>query len=190
MRKMITWAAVLLGVALGNARAQTTQYDRFFRDYTAYHFGGQVSPTWIKATAMAESGLKYNARSGVGAQGLMQFMPATWADVAPAPWKEMGALDPEAAIFVGARYMRQLWGRLPKPEIAQRKALVNASYNSGLGNVFKAQKACALVTACVPTIWDSPNVETHLVTKLQFQAETKGYVRRIRQFEARLGVWR
>lgn len=138
---------------------------------------------------MAESNLKADAVSWVGAQGLMQFMPGTWEWMAPEEWKALGPFDPEAAIFVGCKYMAWLWGKFPDSYKWHKKALVNASYNSGLGNVYKAQKACLNSTKfffCDRTLWDWPHVEIHLVTRASSQKETRGYVARIRRFEEKL----
>lgn len=163
------------------------RYNKWFREYTVWHFGTLVSPRWTKAVGMAESNLKYNAKSGVGALGLMQFMPSTWASVAPEPYKSLGPLDPESAIWVGCRYLRIIWKQLPIPDSYERKAFVNASYNSGPGNVMKARKKCLTMSGCNQDVW-SDNVEGSLVTAPQFQAETKGYVIRIRKFERQLGL--
>ena len=162
--------------------------DRWFEDYTILHFGFQVHPRWVKATGMAESNLKADAVSWVGAEGLMQFMPGTWDWMAPAGWKELSAFDPEAAIFVGCKYMVWLWGKFPDSHKWHRKALVNASYNSGLGNIQKAKKKCSasLIIICCANEWDWPNVENHLVTRASSQKETRGYVARIRRFEEKL----
>lgn len=159
------------------------RYNKWFGEYTVLHFGSLVSPRWTKAVGMAESNLKYNAKSGVGALGLMQFMPQTWSSVAPEPYKSLGPLDPESAIWVGCRYLRWNWNRLPVLNNDERKAFVNASYNSGLGNIFKARAKCQ--TPCDKDVW-SDNVEKTLVTAPQFQSETKSYVIRIRKFERQL----
>jgi membrane-bound lytic murein transglycosylase F len=137
---------------------------------------------------MAESNLKPEAVSWVGAEGLMQFMPKTWEWMADDPWKGAGPADPEAAIFVGCKYMKWNWDRVETDKY-NRKALTNAAYNSGLGNVWKAQKVCRNSTKffwCDETIWDFPHVEHHLVTAPRSQEETRGYVRRIRKFEKQL----
>lgn len=168
------------------AYAQTTKYDKYFITATKKNFGSQVNPAWLKAVGMAESALKYNARSVVGAQGLMQFMSSTWSSVAPEPWKSLGALDPEAAIMVGGLYLRQIWDRYPTIDTYNRKAFTNAGYNSGPGNVNKAITKCKATPKCIAYCWDYPNVEATLVTKIQFQEETRNYVKRIRQFETKL----
>jgi len=163
------------------------RYDKWFSDYTALHFGNLVSPRWTKAVGMAESNLRYNAKSGVGALGLMQFMPSTWASIAPQPFKSLGPLDPESAIWMGCKYLRMIWKQFDVAESYERKAFVNAGYNSGPGNVMKARKKCLTIAGCNQNQW-STNVENNLVTLPQFQNETRGYVVRIRKFEKQLVI--
>lgn len=187
--------------ALGNPITDK-RYDSWIREYTAMFFHDEISPAYIKAIAISESALKPDAESYVGARGLMQFMPSTWIDVAPEPWRTLGPFDPEAAIFVGVKYMRWLWLKFPDAVIRQRKALSSASYNSGLGNIYKARSGCrddqcAICNAtieireiirgqgCDPEIWDY-NVNVHLVTSERSQKETINYVRNIRSWELKL----
>ena len=93
----------------------------------------------LKKQAQAESGLDPDAVSPVGAQGLNQFMQATWTEweqnefgpVIP-PNRHISPFDPEDSIRAQADMMAWLLG-LWKADTA--KAL--ASYNYGLGNVRK-----------------------------------------------------
>ena len=62
-----------------------------------------VPAAMILAVAAQESGFKPAAVSPVGAQGLMQFMPATWVR-----YGHGSPFNPRAAIFAGARYLRHL----------------------------------------------------------------------------------
>lgn len=165
----------------------TSRYDRWILDYSVLH---GIEPRWSKAVAMAESALRADVTSWAGAEGLYQFMPATWGGFAPEPWKSLGPFEPEAAIFVGCKYLRWCYDRTPNAERRQRKALANASYNSGWGNVIKARAKCReSILPCVecnPEVWDSPNVEDYLVTCPSCREETRGYVQRIRRFETQL----
>jgi soluble lytic murein transglycosylase-like protein len=80
----------------------------------------------IKAQIKQESLFDPKARSHVGAKGLGQFMPPTWAE-----WgKGQDPFNPEANIEATCRYMRWLVDRFPGD---YDKAL--AAYNWGIGNV-------------------------------------------------------
>ncbi|HEU4951713.1 MAG TPA: lytic transglycosylase domain-containing protein [Holophagaceae bacterium] len=77
----------------------------------------------------AESAFNPTARSKVGAMGLMQFMPTTWAD-----WGNgQDPDDPAANIDAGIRYMKWLLGQLQGTASPQELAL--AAYNWGIGRV-------------------------------------------------------
>ena len=110
------------------------RYDSLFKFYALSNVtGGTVDWTAIKAQAMAESSMDPLARSPVGAQGLMQFMPATWQE-----WNNRLSpeilLDPfnaEHSIWLGTSYMAYLLGRFGRLDMAR------AAYNWGLGNVTK-----------------------------------------------------
>lgn len=80
----------------------------------------------VKAVIHTESGFDPRARSGPGAQGLMQLMPAT-----AARYRVADVWDPAQNIEAGSKHLRYLlnrYGDLPR-------AL--AAYNAGEGNVDK-----------------------------------------------------
>ena len=84
-----------------------------------------VSPALLTAVARAESGFNPAARSPAGAQGLMQFMPATAAGLGVDPWK------PAEAVDGAARLLKSHLQRFGSTELAL------AAYNAGPGAVTK-----------------------------------------------------
>ena len=60
---------------------QFTKYDRHFSKYSKRYFGAGFDWRYFKAQAIAESGLQADARSRVGAIGIIQVMPRTFEDI-------------------------------------------------------------------------------------------------------------
>jgi hypothetical protein len=82
-----------------------------------------VDPSVLAAMASQESSFNASAVSPAGAQGLMQFMPAT------AKGLGVNALDPNSAIDGAARYLSQLTKQFGSTELGL------AAYNAGPGTV-------------------------------------------------------
>lgn len=128
-----------------------------------------------KAQLYQESLLKPDAVSPVGARGVAQFMPATWAEVSRA--LNLGNVSPHMArpaILAGAYYQGRQIGiwKAPRPA-ADRYSLAAASYNAGAGNVIKAQRVCGGVNGYSAIIQCLPKVTGH------HAKETTTYVDRI-----------
>ncbi|MBQ9536436.1 MAG: lytic transglycosylase domain-containing protein [Desulfovibrionaceae bacterium] len=85
-----------------------------------------LDPKFIAAVIQTESGFDPKAVSPKGAQGIMQIMPATQA--------ELGLKDPfdlEANLFAGCALLRTLLAKYDSVELAL------AAYNAGVGAVKK-----------------------------------------------------
>lgn len=158
------------------ATRDNTTFDKRFIDAHA-QYGLPFDWRLLKAQAIAESDLKPSAQSSVGARGLMQFMPATWAEVLerlkmPA---DTSPFDASASIKCGAFYMRSLitgWSA-PRPEI-DRYCLALASYNAGAGHVLNAQKLAGGSNVYGQIIAQLPKI-----TGIDNARQTAIYVRRI-----------
>lgn len=99
-------------------------FDTYIRQAAQTH---GVAEGLIKAVMHTESGFNTNARSPVGALGLMQLMPAT-----ARRFNVSNALDPQQNIHAGAKYLAWLMKRFNG-----NTQLVLAGYNAGEGNVEK-----------------------------------------------------
>lgn len=123
-----------------------------------------VPASVLAAQLEAESGWNPSAKSPVGATGLGQFMPGTWAR-----WGEgKDPLDPRAAIAAQGRFMGELFkqatalaGRIGGEPIRYALAGYNAGYNAGFGAVQQYQG--------IPPF---PETQTY-VTKILASASTK-----------------
>ena len=131
----------------------------------------------LKAQYWQESKLDPGAESGVGAGGIAQFMPSSWADVSKRMGLPAGATRwmPRYAIPAGAWYdqtLRASWSS-PRPE-RDRHSLALASYNAGLGNLLKAQRQAGGALDYCPIIRALPRVTGRANAR-----QTTQYVRRI-----------
>lgn len=151
-------------------------YDTLIQAATAEHLAG-VDWRLIKAQLFAESSLNPDAMSRSGAQGIAQFMPATWSEVAHDMRLDVTAnpFDPAVAIPACCFYMKQLYDKwtAPRPD-ADRYALTLSSYNAGFGNLIEAQKIANGANAYYAIV-----AQLHHLTGDQNSAETLNYVKRI-----------
>jgi hypothetical protein len=99
--------------------------------------GQGLNPALVAAVVSVESGFNAHARSGRGASGLMQVMPATWRELrfpsgcsaAAARGEEACIDDPQANLTAGAAYLRRLIDRF-KGNLPYALAAYNAGANS------------------------------------------------------------
>jgi hypothetical protein len=112
-------AATPVGSAVGGSLAGVPSADLFTRAGNRHG----VDPALLAAVAKQESGFDTRAVSPAGAQGLMQFMPATAKGLGVDP------LDPASAIDGAARYLSDLTRQFGSTDLAL------AAYNAGPGTV-------------------------------------------------------
>lgn len=117
------WGSTEASVLPSHSRNKNA-FDDYIRQASKTH---GVSEGLIKAVMHTESGFNINARSPVGAQGLMQLMPAT-----AQRFNVNNAYDPQQNIFAGAKYLAWLLKRFNG-----NTHLALAGYNAGEGNVSK-----------------------------------------------------
>ncbi|MCF8227943.1 MAG: transporter substrate-binding domain-containing protein [Bacteroidales bacterium] len=107
-----------------------------------------------------ESGFHPNARSWVGAFGLMQLMPSTAA---------MYGIDstsaPEEQIAAGVKFLRWIDENLPDEITDEKERLkfILASYNAGIAHVFDARRLAEKHDKN-PNVW-TENVDYYLLNK-------------------------
>lgn len=86
-----------------------------------------IPAAWIRAVMRAESAGHPRAVSHAGAIGLMQVMPATWADLRVRHRLGIDPYDPRDNILAGTAYLRELHDRYGSV------AAMLAAYNAGPG---------------------------------------------------------
>ena len=137
-------AVLLLAAPASGQRVVDNQdrYDDVFRKYSKRFFGVGFDWQYFKAQGLAESGLDPAARSPVGARGVMQLMPGTYAMIKKARSEEFGNIeDPEWNIAAGILYNRDLWHIWAStPDDTERLRFMFGSYNAGPGTIRRATR--------------------------------------------------
>lgn len=135
----------VLVIALATVATAHATPDRYRADITReanFRFGIPSPAPVIAAQIRQESNFNPLARSPVGAQGLMQFMPSTaaWASVANS-WGPPDPFNPAWSIRAGVWYDRWLYDRIKTfATDCDRWHYTLSAYNGGLGWVYKRQK--------------------------------------------------
>jgi membrane-bound lytic murein transglycosylase MltF len=141
-------------------------------------YGGRYDfdPLMLAAQGYQESTLDQNAKSAVGAIGVMQVMPATGAELKVG---DIRLIEPN--IHAGAKYMDILMEKYFADahfSEGNRPLFAFASYNCGPGNVAKMRREAAK-RGLDPDKWFN-NVE--IVTSEKIGMETTTYVRNIYKY--------
>lgn len=141
-------------------------------------YGAQYGfdPVMLAAQGYQESQLDQNARSRVGAIGIMQIMPATGKEL------KVGDIRvTEPNVHAGAKYLDWLMSRhFPDAKFSEgdRPLFAFASYNAGPGNITKMRKEAAR-RGLDPDRWFN---HVELVVAERIGAETTTYVRNIYKY--------
>ena len=154
-------------------RKKLRELGPFFQKY-----GEKYSMDYVLMAAQGfqESGLDQNAKSHVGAVGVMQLMPATGAEL-----KVGDIRQTEANIHAGVKYMRFMIDQYYKDEPMDQlnKALFAfASYNAGPGRIRQLRKETAK-RGLDPNLWFG-NVEQ--IASERIGRETVTYVSNIYKY--------
>jgi membrane-bound lytic murein transglycosylase MltF len=159
----------------------TSEWKRFEQTLALFRKYGErynFDPLMLAAQGYQESQLNQNAKSHVGAVGIMQVMPATGKEL------KVGDIRiTEPNIHAGAKYMDQLMTKyFSDANFTEnnRTLFAFASYNCGPGNVSKMRKE-AVKRGLDPDQWFN-NVE--IVTAQKIGMETTTYVRNIYKYYA------
>ena len=102
--------------------------------------GWSIDRALLLAITKQESGFKVSAKSGAGANGLMQIMPSTAKRVARRNNVKMDDIDmskPEHNMFLGQQYIVDL---LAHPNIQNNIIKMLVAYNAGMGNLVDFEK--------------------------------------------------
>jgi len=181
------------GTAVGNAIfAKYLKNTKYVKDATSEQerkkflqlvdyfkkYGSQYSVDWLLMAAQGyqESQLNQQARSRVGAIGVMQVMPATAKDL-----KVGDITQTEPNIHAGVKYMRwmidQYYAREPMTQL-DKALFAFASYNAGAGRISQLRREAAK-RGLDPNVWFH-NVEYVVADKIG--AETVTYVSNIYKY--------
>jgi membrane-bound lytic murein transglycosylase F len=172
-------ATVAPSLSSAQGKRDVDRYDATFRKYSKRYFGVGYDWRIFKAQAMAESEMNPDARSWVGARGLMQLMPSTYKEIQSRSATFGSIDDPEWNIAAGIMHDRGLWRRWERDSIdVDRREFMFASYNAGEGTILNAQRAC-VAKALDQRSWSSVEAVAPNVPRWRYR-ETLGYVRKIR----------
>ena len=164
----------------GRPTRDETRYDDLFRKYSKRFFGVGYDWRYFKAQGMAESNLDSAARSYVGARGIMQLMPSTFAEI-QSRRTEFESIDHVewniAAGILHDRYLWQRWKDLGTDE--ERRRFMFGSYNAGEGPILRA-RGMARQRQLDAHTWSSIEQVAPEVRRWRYR-ETLGYVRKIQR---------
>lgn len=160
LKRLFEQAKGLPTVSFDFSKGYISQYDNLFKKYAP-----EIGWDWrlMAAQAYQESRFKPNARSWVGARGLMQIMPRTAAGY-KTPVSQLN--NPEVSVKVATKLISDLDKYLQKyvPNDKERLKFVIAAYNVGIAHVYDAIRL-AEKYGLDPQVWDD-NVSKAILMKM------------------------
>jgi membrane-bound lytic murein transglycosylase F len=106
---------------------------------------------------LKESRFREDARSHVGAMGLMQIMPSTAMEIRREMDIEFIANNPRENIAAGIYHLYKQLQNFPDADRNNRLMLALAAYNCGVGRIYDAQ-AAARYLDLDPQTWDAVKI--------------------------------
>jgi membrane-bound lytic murein transglycosylase F len=169
----------------GRPTRDDTRYDDLFRKYSKRFFGVGYDWRYFKAQGMAESNLDSAAESYVGARGIMQLMPSTFAQI-QSRRTEFESIDHvEWNIAAGILHDRYLWTRWKELGVDdERRRFMFGSYNAGEGPILRA-RGMARQRQLDAHSWSSIEQVAPEVRRWRYR-ETLGYVRKVQRNHQKL----
>lgn len=158
------------------ARQELVRFERTVSLFEKYGERYRFDPLMLAALGYQESRLRQEARSKVGAIGVMQVMPATGRELGVG---DITVLEPN--IHAGTKYLRLLMSRhFPDANFDEvnRPLFAFASYNAG-PNAIKRMRRLASARGLDPDQWFD-NVE--IVTAERIGRQPTTYVRNIYKY--------
>ncbi len=163
-------------IANNTGSAEQKRFEQTIALFRKYGDLYNFDPLMLAAQGFQESQLRQDAKSHVGAIGVMQVMPATGKELKVG---DITVIEPN--IHAGAKYMDQLMTRyFPDAGFTRenRPLFAFASYNAGPGNIARMRKLAA-ERGLDADKWFN-NVE--VVTAEKIGIETTTYVRNIYKY--------
>jgi membrane-bound lytic murein transglycosylase MltF len=154
-------------------------------------FGAGAPVALFAAQIEAESSWNPRAKSPSGDLGLAQIKTTTaryLARIRPGPGTG-SARDPTWSIKAMLWYNYHLREAIPwAANDCERWKMALASYNGGLGNVFKERTLCARAKGCDPGRW-SGHVERFGARGKRAYRENRTYIKRVMAFQKKYISW-
>jgi membrane-bound lytic murein transglycosylase MltF len=174
--RLKAYPAYLKGVRNATAEADWQRFEKTVALFRKYGERYSFDYLMVSALGYQESRLNQNARSHVGAIGVMQLMPETGRSLKVG---DITKLEPN--VHGGFKYLRQIYDRHLDTEgldEQNRTLLAIAAYNAGSGRV-ASLRAEAAAKGLDPNVWFN-NVE--LIAARRVGQETVVYVRNIYKY--------